>query len=148
MCVGCVTIHNLSTLKIIQPTVYKEAERELSKAKQSTVPGIIMWEVGGMAYATSIQAQFMKIKTHDIIQYFKKHTEDSNCLFVLWTSLKSTTKPQRKSAIIACEAIITVLKLLKLHVCTSSTNQPNLHSTAERKVSQLNKTRKGRHYKG
>lgn len=63
MCVGCVTIHNLSTLKIIQPTVYKEAERELSKAKQNTAPGIIMWEVGGMAYATSIQAQFMKIKT-------------------------------------------------------------------------------------
>jgi len=61
-------------LKIIQQSI------KGSLVKKNTVQSIILCEVGGgMAYATSIQAQFMKIKTHDIIQYFKKHVEDLNC---------------------------------------------------------------------
>jgi len=101
-----------------------------------------------MAYATSIQAQFMKIKRQDIIQYFKEHLEDSKLFICVENKSQVNHKITKKSVIIACEAIITVLKLLKLHVCTSRTNQPNLHSTAEREVFHMNKTRKGRHYKG
>lgn len=90
-----------------------------------------MGEVGGVAYATSIQAQFMKIKRHDIIQYFKKHLEDSKLFICDENKSRVNHKITKKSVIIACEAIITVLKLLKLHVCTSITIKPEKEGTTK-----------------